>query len=36
VTRQRNDRSKWLNCVDFRHCRAIESPIVWRDGFIFL
>jgi hypothetical protein len=28
--------AKSLLCVDFRFCRAIESPIVRRDGFIFL
>ncbi|MGH8637451.1 MAG: hypothetical protein ACREUZ_10000, partial [Burkholderiales bacterium] len=28
--------SKWLRRVDFQLCRAIESPIVRRDGFIFL
>ena len=27
---------KYLTCVDFPFCRAIESPIVQRDGFIFL
>ena len=27
---------KSLACVDFPFCRAIESPIEQRDGFIFL
>ena len=40
VTRHAGERlsraSKCLVCVDFRFCRAIKSPIVPRDGFIFL
>ena len=40
VTRHAAERlsraSKCLTCVDFQFCRAIESSIVQRDGFIFL